>query len=400
MQERPAILGGKPAFPELIDIVRPGLPPLEKMEAEFREVLANGKITNNSRFVRSFEQAIGERTGAHTAVATNGTLALMLLFRALGRQGEVVMPSFTFPATAHAARWCGLAVRFTDIDPGTWTLDAAAAERACGPDTVAIMGVHVFGVPCDVDGLSEVARRAGVPLLFDAAHAFGARYQGRPVGSLGRAEVFSFHATKIFGVGEGGAVSTADAALLETVKSGRNFGFGKSGDCEDAGLNAKMSELFAIIGLSLLETFDERLAARRRVGAVLRERVGKLPGMTLQQIPDGCEATHQNFAVLVDSDAFGLSRDELHAAMDAENVMTRKYFHPPLHALTCYAAEGASAELSETDRVAERVLCFPIYSDMTDAEMHGMMGALERIHADRGAVRARLREGKPGGVGQ
>ena len=377
--------------------MRPGLPPLEKVEAGFREVLANGKITNNGRFVRSFEQALGERTGAPTAVIANGTLALMLLFRALGRQGEVVMPSFTFPATAHAARWCGLSVRFADIDPGTWTLDAAAAERACGPDTVAIMGVHVFGLPCDVDGLGEVARRAGVPLLFDAAHAFGARYQGRPVGSLGRAEVFSFHATKIFGVGEGGAVSSGDADLLEAVRSARNFGLDGSGDCAEAGLNAKMSELFAIIGLSVLETFSDRLAERRRVGAVLRERFGKLPGMSLQQIPDGCEATHQNFAVLVDPDAFGLSRDELHAAMDAENVMTRKYFYPPLHRMTCYRAEG---ELPETDRVAERVLCFPIYSDMTDAEMNAMMGALERIYADRGAVRARLREGKPGGARQ
>ncbi|MDP3937410.1 MAG: DegT/DnrJ/EryC1/StrS family aminotransferase [Deltaproteobacteria bacterium] len=392
MHERPAILGGKPAFRELIDIVRPGLPPLEKLRDAFSEVLENGKITNNSRFVRRFEQVISEHVDTPAAAVANGTLGLMLLLKALGRGGEVVMPSFTFPATAHAARWCGMAVRFADIDPETWNLSPEAAARACGPDTVAIMGVHVFGVPCDVDALSEVARRAGVPLLFDAAHAFGATYRGRAVGGLGQGEVFSFHATKILGVGEGGAVTTADPAWLDLVKAGRNFGLDKSGDCADAGLNAKMSELFAIIGLTVLETFTERLAQRRRVGVLLRERIGKLAGLTLQRIPESCESTHQNFAVLVDATAFGLARDELHAAMTAENVMTRKYFHPALHTMSCYRGEAAQDDLAETERVAERVLCFPIYSDMTDLEVNILVGALERIHADRGAVRARLRE--------
>jgi len=394
MQERPAILGGKPAFPELMDIVRPELPPLEKVEAGFREVLANGKITNNSRFVRAFELELAARTGTPTAVTANATLAIMLLLKGLGRRGDVVMPSFTFAATAHAARWSGFSVRFADIDPETWTLSPAAAEGACGPDTVAIMGVHVFGVPCDVDALADVAGRAGVPLLFDAAHAFGAAYRGRPVGGLGQGEVLSFHATKLFGVGEGGAVCTRDPGWLEAVRGGRNFGLEGSGDCVEAGLNAKMSELFAIIGLSVLETFTERLAKRRRIGALLRERVGKLPGITLQRIPDDRESTHQNFAVLVDPAAFGLTRDELSEAMKAENVMTRKYFHPPLHDMTCYRAEAAEADLAETDQVAERVLCFPIFSNMTDAELDTMVSALERIHADRTAVRARLSEGR------
>jgi len=390
MSDQPAILGGPPAFPEMMDIVRPGLPALDEVAGPFAEVLANGKITNNQRYLRAFEAALGERIGRPTVATANGTLGLILLLKAVGGRGEVVMPSFTFAATAHAAEWAGLRPRFADIDPETWTLDPGAAARACTGETVAILPVHVFGLPCDAEALSEVAREARVPLLFDAAHGFGAGWRGMPVGSLGDAEVFSFHATKIFGVGEGGAVSTDRSDWLEAVGEGRNFGLGPDGDCRTAGTNAKMSELFAIIGLRALDGFEGRLARRRRAGERLRERVGKLPGITLQRLPESAEANHQNFAVLVDRDGFGLTRDDLHAAMNAENVMTRRYFHPPLHRMACYRSAG-TGPLPETDRVADRVLCLPIYNDMTDEEINAVAGALERIHDARAAVAARLR---------
>ncbi len=391
--DRPAILGGEPVFPEKIDIVRPTLPRLPQVGERFDEVLASGKITNHQRYVRAFEAALAGRFGADTAVLANGTLAIALLVRALGRGGEVVVPSFTFAATAHAVAWCGAEVRFADIDPETWTLDPASTARACTPRTIAIMPVHVFGLPCDADALAEVAREAGVPVLYDAAHGFGATYRGRPVGSLGDAEVFSFHATKLFAVGEGGAIASRREDWMARVRAARNFGLDAEGDCPDIGINAKLSELFAIIGLAALETFDARLAGRRRAGLALRERVGKLPGIRLQRLPEDRETNHQNFAVLVDPAGFGLSRDEVHAAMDAENVMTRKYFHPPLHRMGCYGAAAAGAALPATDRVGDRVLCFPIYSDMTDAEVGAIARALERIHADRGAVRTRLAAG-------
>jgi len=391
--DRPAILGGEPVFPEKIDIVRPTLPRIAQVGGRFDEVLANGKITNHQRYVRAFEAALSARFGAPAALVANGTLAISLLLRALGRTGEVLVPSFTFAATAHAAVWCGLDVRFADVDPETWTLDPESAARACTPRTIAIMPVHVFGLPCDADRLSGAAREAGAPLVFDAAHGFGAAYRGRPVGSLGDAEIFSFHATKLFAVGEGGAVASRRDDWMAKVRAGRNFGLDAEGDCEEAGINAKMSELFAIIGLAALEGFDARLAGRRRAGLALRERVGKLPGITLQRIPEDRETNHQNFAVLVDPDAFGLTRDELHLAMDAENVMTRKYFHPPLHRMRCYAEAAAGTRLPETDRVGERVLCFPIYSDMTNAEVGAIARALERIHADRKAVRMQIVEG-------
>ena len=391
--DRPAILGGEPVFPEKIDIVRPTLPRLSAVSDRFDEVLANGKITNHQRYVRAFEEALAGRFGADTAVFANGTLAIALLVRALGRGGEVVIPSFTFAATAHAVAWCGVDVRFADIDPETWTLDPASAARACTARTIAIMPVHVFGLPCDVDGLSAVAREAGVPLIFDAAHGFGAAYRGRPVGSLGDAEIFSFHATKLFAVGEGGAIASRREDWMSRVRAARNFGLDAEGDCADIGINAKLSELFAIIGLASLETFDARLAGRRSAGLALRERVGKLPGIGLQRLPEDRETNHQNFAVLIDPDAFGLSRDELHVAMDAENVMTRKYFYPPLHRMRCYAPAAAGAPLPGTDRVGARVLCFPIYSDMTDTEVGAVARALERIHADRDAVRARITKG-------
>lgn len=375
----------------MMDIVRPGLPPLSEVAGRFAEVLENGKITNNQRYLRAFEAALGERLGRPVRATANGTLGLMLLLRALGATGEVVMPSFTFAATAHAAAWAGLRPRFADIDPDTWTLSPDAAARACTRETVAILPVHVFGLPCDAEALGEVARGAGVPLLFDAAHGFGASWRGRPVGSLGDAEVFSFHATKLFGVGEGGAVTTDRPEWVEAVDRGRNFGLGPDGDCDAAGMNAKMSELFAIVGLRALDGIDARLAQRRRVGERLRERVGKLPGITLQRLPKVGESNHQNFAVLIESGEFGLSRDEVRAAMDAENIMTRRYFHPPLHRMACYRDHGP-AGLPETERVADRVLCLPIYTDMTDMEIDAVAGALERIHGARAAVGARLRK--------
>jgi dTDP-4-amino-4,6-dideoxygalactose transaminase len=390
MTDRPAILGGPPAFPEMIDIVRPGLPGLEEVSGAFAEVLANGKITNNQRYLRALEAALAERIGRPVVATANGTLGLILLLKALGARGEVVLPSFTFAATAHAADWAGLRPRFADIDPETWTLDPGAAARACTRETAAILPVHVFGLPCDADALSAVAREAGVPLLFDAAHGFGAGWRGRAVGGLGDAEVFSFHATKIFGVGEGGAVCTDRSEWRDGVAAGRNFGLEPDGDCRVAGTNAKMSELFAIIGLRALEGFEGRLARRRRAGERLRERVGKLPGVTLQRLPESAEPNHQNFAVLIDRDRFGLDADEVRAAMDAENIMTRRYFHPPLHRMACYRDAGAGA-LPETDRVADRVLCLPIYNDMTDEEINAVAGALERIHDARKAVAARLR---------
>lgn len=390
MPDLPAILGGTPAFPEKIDIVRPNLPPIEEVQARFGEVLANGKITNNGRYVRAFERSLTERLGTPTAVMANGTLALTLLLRGLGRSGEIILPSFTFPATAHAAIWCGYRVRFADVNPETWTLDPESVKSVCSTETAAIVPVHIFGVTCDVDALVELALETRAPLVFDAAHAFGTSYNNRPVGSCGDAEVFSFHATKLFAIGEGGAVATENAEWLRAVRAGRNFGLNPDGDCEDPGTNAKMSDLFAIIGLSALENFSERLAGRRRIGHLLREKFGKIPGVTLQRIPENCVSNHQNFAILVDPDEFGLTRDELHAAMDAENVTTRKYFYPPLHEMSCYQRFAEGADLPETERIASRVLCFPIYSDMTDAEVDAMVGAVERNHADRKAVRARI----------
>lgn len=392
MSDRPAILGGRPAFPELMDIVRPGLPALPEVAERFGEVLANGKITNNQRYLRAFEEALGERIGRPVLATANGTLALMLVLRALRGPGEIVMPSFTFAATAHAAVWAGHRPRFADIDPETWTLDPRAAAEACGPETVAILPVHVFGLACDVGALADVGRDAKVPVVFDAAHGFGASWRGCPVGGLGDAEVFSFHATKLFGVGEGGAVCTGRPEWLEAVSRGRNFGLGPDGDCGAAGINAKMSELFAIIGLRALEGVDGRLSRRRRVGERLRERLGKLPGVTLQRLPEWSESNHQNLAVLVEPGEFGLSCDEVQAAMTAENIMTRRYFHPPLHRMTCYQDRG-TGPLPETERVADRVLCLPIYTDMTDEEIDAVAGSLERIHAARAEIGGRLRRG-------
>jgi dTDP-4-amino-4,6-dideoxygalactose transaminase len=383
-EKKPAMLGGEPMFTIPLDIVRPLFPELPVVEDQIGEILRRGQLTNLWKNAPKLESEICRYLHLpHCVTVANGTLGLMLALTGLKLTGEVIVPSFTFSATAHGVWWAGLKPVFADINPDTFTLDPQAVEAAVTPHTSAILAVHLYGHPCDIEGLQQVARRHGLALLFDAAHAFGASYRNQKIGNFGQAEVFSFHATKIFPLGEGGAITTANPQLAEYLSLARRFGDPGDENTRFCGLNAKMQEFNAILGLENLKTIDQYIENRRRYADVFIKRLGQLPGLRFQTVCSNVYMNYQNFTVLVDEQTFGLSRDRLYAALAAENILARKYFYPPLHLHQAYVAdrERYTHKLPVTEAVANRVLCLPIYSVMGEEMLNGICLAIESIHA-------------------
>jgi dTDP-4-amino-4,6-dideoxygalactose transaminase len=394
ISDMPAALGGASFFPSTLGIVRPLLPPLEAIYDRLEHAMATGQLTNNGRYVRELEGNLSDYSGVKHAIAvSNATLGLMILLRALGEDGEVIVPSFTFSATPHAAVWAGLRPVFADILPDTYTLNPASVIQLVSHNTVAIMGVHIYGHPCEIDELQALADRHHLPLVFDAAHAFGSRYKDQRIGRFGLAEVLSFHATKIFPVGEGGVITTDDDALAARLRLWRVFGDPGTENTQLPGLNAKMQEFNALIGLENLKVVDRHAEHRRAIAQLVQSELADVPGLTFQTQRPCVYSNYQNLSLLVDENLFGLDRDQLFLALKAENVNARKYFYPPLHRHDAYAhvPDVVRCDLSVTEYVSDRVLCLPIYSDMSEKLARDLCAAIRRIHAHAGAIREHLR---------
>lgn len=392
----PAILGGPPAFPKRLDIVRPVMPSADALHQRFAEVLRRGQVTNMGRYSRELEARLAEYAGVEfCAVFCNGEAALISMLQAalLPSGAEVITPAYTFSGTAHGIAWNRLTSVFADIEPETWTLDVADAERRITPRTRAILAAPLYGNPCDNDALAELAARKGLRLFYDSASGCGSRYCRRPLGGFGEAEMFSFHATKVFTTMEGGAILTNDHALREAACMIRNFGKnGQEADCAYVGLNGKMTEIAALVGLELLPGLDGVVEHRNRVAARYGEQLGGLPGIQHQRVQAHGVSSWLYYQVLVDADAFGLTRDELIAALERENMSARRFNFPANHQLTCYRTSGAPPSLPVAEYVASHSVAFPVYSDMTMDEVDGIAGCVQAIHAERRAVRQRLRD--------
>jgi dTDP-4-amino-4,6-dideoxygalactose transaminase len=309
----------------------------------------------------------------------------MLTLQALGLHDNVVMPSFTFSATAHAAAWNGLTPVFAECDPWTLQLDPTDAEaRLATSDASAIVATHVFGAPAPVQALTDLAYRRRVPLVFDAAHGLGTMYAGRPVGGFGSAEIFSMSPTKLVVAGEGGIVATNDAGLAETVRIGREYG--DPGDYNTAfpGLNARLSEFHAATALVSLEQLDDHVARRRELAARYEKGLSDLPGIRTPAVADDDVANYKDFCVMFD-EGFGLDRDTVATALSADGVDTRRYFYPPVHHHDAYAHLPKS-DLPVTDSAAACVLSLPMFGDLTDGEVDGVVAALHAIQENAEVV--------------
>src|SRR6186713_2868037 len=316
-----------------LHIVRPRFPRTEQFLAAFEKALETGQVANNSRWVVEFERRLSEYLGVPSLVFCNGQIGLMVMLKAAGiSSGEVIVPSFTFCATPHAVEWVGAEPVFADIlDDLTMRLDPDDVERRITDRTVAILAVDAYGVASDYPSLARVAQRHKLKFLVDSAPSFGTRINGQLVGGCADAQMFSFHATKAFATMEGGCVCSRDPELLGRVKAMRNFGQVDGADCHEPGLNGKMLEISAIIGIEQLKTFEHAIATRRQAVDRMRIRLSRIPGLFVGQEPAGVESNWLYLPVVVDAGKFGMDREALASALEQHNVFVRKYYSPPCH---------------------------------------------------------------------
>jgi dTDP-4-amino-4,6-dideoxygalactose transaminase len=393
-----AVLGGPPAFDTPLHVGRPNIGSREVLAGRLAEILDRNWLTNDGPCVAEFEGRVAEMLAVGNVVATcNGTAALELLLDARELHGEVVLPSLTFIATAHAVRSRGLTPVFADVDPRTCTLDPGSVEELMTSETAAILGVHLWGRLCDVDGLAEVAVRHGKPLLLDAAQAFGCSRQGRSAGSFGDGAAFSFHATKVCNSFEGGVVATDDDDLAERVRLLRNFGFSNLDRVEMLGTNAKMPEFSAAMGLTSLESFDEFIARNKSNHACYRRAVEGVPGIQLLDYP-GDETSNYHYIVgFVDERVSEITRDELIETLSAENILARRYFYPGCHRMEPYRGEsfGMGATLPVTERLLSQVVCLPTGMAIDETHVLTICEILRLALTDGEQLSVRLRSKMP-----
>lgn len=386
MTSLPAILGGQPAFEHKIHIVKPVLPEFDTLTGGVIEMLNTGMVTKG-KHLESFENAVANHLDVKHAVGVSScTSGLMLTYRGFGLSGDVIVPSFTFMATVSALVWCGLRPVFADVNRETTNLDPAAAEAAITPRTTAIVAVHNFGNPADIDALQAVADRHGLKLIFDAAHGFGALYQGQPVGAQGDAQIYSLSPTKLLIASEGGIVATKHDQLAAFIRKGREYGNDGKYDSEFPGLNARMPEFNALLGLKSLDLLEAAAENRNSYAGVFQEVMGRLPGIGFQTVTNGDRCSYKDFSITVDSAKFGITRDELAQALAAENIDTRKYYDPPVHRQTAYSHFYDGRPLPNTEWLASNSLSFPIWSKMEADVLERICAAVERIHLNAASI--------------
>ena len=374
-----AIFGGAPAFPEPLHVGRPSLPDRSRFDQMIDQIWVTGVLSNNGPFVQQLEERFCELTGADHAVAvSNATLGLQLVARALDLEGEIILPSFTFIATPHAFRWEGLRPVFCDVDERTHTLDPVRVEELVGEETCAIAGVHLWANVCATEELKRIARENALHLVYDAAHALGVESVAGKVGSFGEAEVFSLHATKIANGFEGGVITTNSDVLAHQLRNLRNFGFAGYDDVRGLGTNAKMSEVSAAMALCSLEQLGESIAHNRHNLEQYRYGLTELGGIRLVE-PADPQSTNAQYVVLrVEAGEAGLTRDDLAAALWAEGIRARRYFHPGCHRADPYRWECADAgtRLPVTQRLCQEVLVLPTGPSIAESEVEAICGIL------------------------
>lgn len=391
-----AIFGGTPAFQNDLHVGQPNIGNREKFTAQINDILDRRWLTNGGKYVTEFEQRIADTIKVeHVVAMCNATVGLEIAIRALGLTGEVIIPSFTFVATANALLWLGIKPVFCDIDRRTHSLDPAKVKPLINGNTTGIIGVHLWGKPCDIDGLAEVARRHELKLLFDSAHAFGCSYKGRLIGNFGDAEVFSFHATKFLNSLEGGAVVTNNAELAKKLRLMRNFGFTSYDRTDSIGVNGKMNEVSAAMGLTNLDSMEEFIAINRQHYKQYQDHLGGFAGISFLPYDDNDRSNYQYVVLEIDESKAGLTRDELLQVLHAENVLARRYFYPGCHKMEPYKSLYPDLSLPQTETVAARVMTLPTGQAITPEIVRGVCAIIGAVLENATEVRKRLEERQP-----
>jgi dTDP-4-amino-4,6-dideoxygalactose transaminase len=375
-----AINGAPPAFEQPLHVGRPNIGNREAFLKYAEEIFDRCWLTNNGPLVQDLERRVASYLGVkHCVAMCNGTVSLEIAIRALGLEGEVIVPSYTFIATAHALHWQAITPVFADIDPATHTLDPDAVRCMITPRTTGIIGVHLWGGGASVGALQDIADEHGLKLMFDAAHAFGCSHQGKMIGNFGSCEVLSFHATKFFNTFEGGAVVTNDGELAEAMRLMRNFGFSGVDNVIHPGTNGKMIEIAAAMGLVNMDAIDLVIEANRHNYHAYREGLSGVPGINLLTF-DETERNNYQYVVMEVGEDCRVSREQIIQALHAEKILARKYFWPGCHNMKPYRAlfPHAGLLLPNTQQVADRVVVLPTGTTM-DSNMVATVCAVLRV---------------------
>lgn len=377
-----AIMGGLPAFASPLYVGCPNVGDRQAFLNRVNDILDRRWLTNNGAYVQELERKLEEYIGVkHCIAMCNATIALEITIRALGMSGEVIVPSFTFVATPHSLQWQQITPVFCDIDPATHSLDPAWIESLITPRTTGIIGVHLWGKPCAIEPLTEIAQRRNLRLLFDAAHAFGCSHNSRMIGGFGDAEVFSFHATKFFNTFEGGAVTTNDDELAARIRLMKNFGFAGYDNVIYIGTNGKMSEVSAAMGLTSLERISEVIEVNRRNYMAYASGLAGLQGVRLMPYNGADRYNYQYVVLEIDPDESGIQRDLLLKIMHAENIMARRYFYPGCHNMEPYRSyfPHAGLLLPETERVVKRVMSLPTGTAVSESDISSICALIRFV---------------------
>ena len=346
-----------------IYVTQPFLPPLEEFIPYLEEIWGNKWLTNGGPFHQELENKLAKYLGVdHLALFANGTLALVTALQALRITGEVITTPFSFVATAHSLLWNGIKPVFVDIHPETFNLDPEKIEAAITPHTTAIMPVHVYGRPCDVEKIQKIADTYGLRVIYDAAHAFGVNYKGESLLKHGDLSILSFHATKVFNTFEGGAIICPDAKTKKRIDDLKNFGFADEVTIVAPGINGKMNEVQAAFGLLQLKHIDKAIARRREIDAQYREQLSSVKGISCPPLPGDTIYNYAYFPIFVENE-FSLSREELYEKLRQHGIYTRRYFYPLISEFPMYRGLPSAyrENLPAATEAAAKVLCLPIY---------------------------------------
>lgn len=359
-------------FENPIYVTRPFLPPIEEFTAGLLEIWDNKWLTNNGPCLQRLTRQLSNHfENENVCLFNNGTLALQIGLQGMGITGEVITTPFTFVATTHALYWTKLRPVFVDIEPDYYTLDPAKVEAAITPWTSAILAVHVFGYPCNLNALADIARRLNLKLIYDAAHAFGVEVGGKSIANFGDLSMFSFHATKIYHSIEGGMLIFQDAALQQTFDYLKNFGFKNETEVVMPGTNAKMNEMQALMGCLVLKYWGEIVDKGRKIEDIYRTRLNAIPGLHLpERLPADVTHNHGYMPIEVEEAEFGMNRDVLQVALRTNNIFARRYFYPLVTDFACYQSISVTDPLTVARKVSSRILCLPTYSDLTSDDVH------------------------------
>jgi dTDP-4-amino-4,6-dideoxygalactose transaminase len=357
-----AIFGGIPAFTEKLHVGRPNIGSKEILLERINDILDRKWLSSNGPLVQEFEQHIASLVGAKHCIATcNATTGLEIAIKACELKGEVIIPSFTFIATAHALQWQGIEPVFCDVDSLTHNIDPRKIESLITENTTGIVGVHLWGRGCDVEALEEIARRYNLKLLFDAAHAFGCSYQGQMIGNFGNAEVFSFSATKFCNSFEGGAIVTNNSELAKKIRLIKNFGFSDIDRVDELGINGKMNEVSAAMGLTSLESIEDFISANYKNYKQYQQELSNIPGVNLVTYDEEERCNYQYVIIEIDGSITQISRDLIYEILWKENILARRYFYPGCHQMEPYRSRIADMGLilTNTRHLVTRVLALP-----------------------------------------